>query len=150
MPWFKIDDNFWDHRKTIALDNAAIGLWARAGVWSARQLSDGHIPRVVLRRLGTRHQIRQLLDAGLWEPDPEGDGVHFHDWQDWQATRDLVQMRREAWADRQRRYRRRLRDTPEAEHKKQLNGHFSSTQSASDPNRNRDAEVIDIRRAPER
>lgn len=123
MPWFRVDDSFYDHPKAIAAGDA-LSLWLRAGCWSAKQLTDGFVPCAMLPtfKANTR-RAQQLVDAraqpggvGLWVPTL--DGWLFHDWEDYQPTRKAVQAKREAGAERLRRYRERhrgnaLQDEPE-------------------------------------
>ena len=44
MSWFKVDDQLAFNAKVVAAGNEAMGLWVRAGSWSAAQLTDGFIP----------------------------------------------------------------------------------------------------------
>lgn len=86
MAWFKTDDKFAMHPKVIQAGNAAIGLWIRAGTWSADQSTDGHIPTEMITVLGGKTaDATKLVNAGLWERDDAG--YQFHDWQDYQPTR---------------------------------------------------------------
>lgn len=99
MAWFKVDDKLHSHPKVIAVPLRSMGLWVKAGAWSADQLTDGFIPKAMLAILGsTSADARHLVDAGLWSP-VEG-GWQFHDWQDHQPARRDVLERREQ--DRQR------------------------------------------------
>lgn len=102
--WFKVDDTFALHPKVLAAGNAAIGLWIRAGAWSAGQLTDGYIPDTLLSSLGaTKQQANALVKAGLWDREP--DGYRFHDWPVYQPMRTDVEAAREAGAERVRRWR---------------------------------------------
>jgi len=105
MPWFKVDDGFAFHRKTIRAGNLAVGLWVRAGSWSAQQLTDGHVPLDVVVALGgTADDAEQLVDAGLWDGTEEG--YAFRGWHEYQPSREAVEEEREkarkrkqAWRD---------------------------------------------------
>jgi hypothetical protein len=67
MPWFKVDDQLAFHPKVIAAGNLAMGLWARAGSWSAANLTDGRIPRRMITSMGARtRDAQRLVEAGLW------------------------------------------------------------------------------------
>lgn len=103
MPWFKVDDTFALHPKAVAA-GASLVLWVRAGSWSAQQLTDGFVPEHMLTSLGgKRSDARRLVDVGLWE---EKDGGYlFHDWLDYQPSRAKVAERREAQAERIRKWR---------------------------------------------
>lgn len=105
MPWFKVDDNFYDHPKVDELSLEAVGLWTLCGTYSAKQLTDGFIPaRRALRMGGTERAVRELIEAGLWLT-VDG-GFQFHDWDAYQPTKDKVEREREAARERQAKKRR--------------------------------------------
>ncbi|HJR04386.1 MAG TPA: hypothetical protein VKA83_22280 [Methylomirabilota bacterium] len=117
MTWFKIDDSFWRSKKVRKLGEkdrlAAVGLWTLAGDWSADNLTDGFVPwEVVDGWESDRRLAERLIAVGFWiETEKEGEtGVIFHDWEDWQPTRDQVIQRRKADADRRARWRAAKRD----------------------------------------
>ena len=105
MPWFKVDDNLAFHRKTVAAGNAAMGLWVRAGSWSAAHLTDGFVPDHMITILGSPAQRGKLVTSGLWIP-VDG-GCQFHGWNDKgrQPTSKSVMEDREKAAARQARHR---------------------------------------------
>jgi hypothetical protein len=99
MPWFKIDDGFWSHPKTLQLSDGAQALWMRAGSWSMHQLTDGYIPNYSLPILSAKKRfVDELLAVSLWIPAK--DGNQFHDWDVYQPTRERVEADRRAAADR--------------------------------------------------
>lgn len=102
MSWFRVDDRLATHPKVFAASNAAMGLWVRAGSWSMGAMTDGEIPRAIVRMLGTERQAAQLVAAGLWEKS--ADGWRFHEWTDWQESREDVAESRALHRARQRRY----------------------------------------------
>lgn len=109
MAWFKVDDLVWSHPKFAALSDAAQALWLRAGAWSAQHLTDGRIPLNIGPMIRLQQDAAQeLVDAGLWRHD--GDAWEFHDWCDYQPTREKVTSKRETDADRQRRHRERQKE----------------------------------------
>ncbi|MDO5535208.1 MAG: hypothetical protein Q4F65_11220 [Propionibacteriaceae bacterium] len=91
-----MDDKIHDHPKAIAAGKAAMGVWMLAGAWSADNLTDGFVPKRVLTRWGTAGDARKLVDAGLWFVDQEDGqaGWRFHDWGDFQPTREQVMAER--------------------------------------------------------
>ncbi len=104
MPWFKVDDALAMHVKSFTAGNKALGLWVRAGSWSMDQLTDGHIPQGVVSALGGEwDDTAALVNAGLWH-QVEG-GFQFHDWAEYQPTRESILAEREAAAERMRRVR---------------------------------------------
>lgn len=114
MTWFKIDDGFWSHPKTMALSAEAVALWVRAGAYSCQHLTDGHIPSrvtVLLDPSPDREQhAEELIDAGLWKS--ARDGYVFHDWGEYQESSDTVKKRRDQWKERQRRARESRQESP--------------------------------------
>jgi hypothetical protein len=95
-----------------------VGVWATAGSWSAHQLTDGVIPAHVLAVLGGKPKDAQVLCAsGLWHGQshdcprcvPVTSGWLFHDWGDWQPTRQKVQEQRDAEAKRKQDWRDKKR-----------------------------------------
>jgi hypothetical protein len=105
MVWFRVDDNLALHPKVIEAGNAAMGLWVRAGAWSAANLTDGFIPTRVALRLGSRNLCYRLVAAGLF--DAKNDGFQFHGWDEKNFTKDQVETRREQDRKRQADHRRR-------------------------------------------
>lgn len=104
MPWFKVDDALALHMKAITAGNAALGLWVRAGSWSMQQLTDGFIPNQIVAALGaTTADAAALVSARLWDAAPGG--FQFHDWAEYQPTREQVLAERADAAERMRRVR---------------------------------------------
>lgn len=114
MSWFKIDDGFADHPKVVGLQDhdgwkGALALWTLAGSWCSRQLTDGHVPAGIVRRLGcSREDAALLVEAGLWL-EVEG-GYQYHDWGDYNPTRASVEERREKGREKLRRWREARRN----------------------------------------
>lgn len=120
MTWFRVDDDFYDHPKFDGVSNAAVGLWVKAGAWCGRHLTDGVISAAQIRRLkGTPAQVRALVEAGLWDRfesdlvrnrnESEPKVYRFHDWNDFNPTRNQKKIERAAGAERQRKSRERKR-----------------------------------------
>jgi hypothetical protein len=112
--WFRVDDSFYDHPKAVGLSDNAVALWTRTGAWSGRQLTDGRVPLPMVEQFGhgpdaAKVITAELVDHRLWEL-PDDEAVQFHDWPDWNPTREQVLSRREADAKRRRRHLDRYRD----------------------------------------
>lgn len=104
MTWFHIDDSFWSHPKTINLSRGAVALWVRAGSYCGKHLTDGFLSEQALWMCqGTTEEATELVEASLWLR--AANGWQFHDWADYQDTKDTVLKRREAWRNRQNRNR---------------------------------------------
>lgn len=113
-----IDGGFDTHPKVVKAGNAAVGLWARCHSWATRQLMDGIVPDDIVSLYGSPVQRRKLIDTGLWHDAPEQcdrcvvrpNAVTFHDWSQWNETRDRVVARRESAKKRQQKRRENLQD----------------------------------------
>lgn len=92
MPYLNVDDQLAFHRKTVRAGNAAMGLWVRAGSWTAGQEwpegeeLDGYIPEDIAKALGTPAQIKALTETGWWEKVPILGGYMMHDYEDHNIT----------------------------------------------------------------
>ena len=107
-----MDDSFYRSSKVRRLGAqrvAAVGLWTLAGGWAADNLTDGFVPWEVIETWDKSHEnAERLIAVGLWKSvrSHEGEsGCLFHDWTDWQPTRDQVKRRRELDAERKARWR---------------------------------------------
>jgi hypothetical protein len=119
VAWFKVDDRYWSHPKVMCLTTSARGVWLSAGSWAAAYLTDGHVPSRILfaiipePRSKVMAAASELVAAGLWTV--VDDGWQFHDWDDYQPTKEMVDAVRHADAERKRRGRdtqRTLRSMP--------------------------------------
>jgi hypothetical protein len=116
MPWFKIDDTFYRHRKVRKLGSekiSAIGLWGLAGTWCAENLTDGFVPRSEVVAWDSRFRYaKRLVDVGLWEvADEDGEpGWQFHDWAQYQPKGEDVEADREAWRQKKAAWRKKQKD----------------------------------------
>lgn len=110
MTWFKVDDSFYDHPKLEGVSMAARGLWITAGSYSANKLTDGYVTTLVLKRFTKRaaNLSAELIEAGLWSATD--DGICFHDWCDYQPTRNAVTSERLRTKERQKAWRERKRN----------------------------------------
>jgi hypothetical protein len=102
--WFKVDDAFAMSPKRTRCSSSAIGVWVVAGSWAAQQMTDGCVPEHMLAFLGgTPQDAAELVEAGLWEPTDGG--WIFHDWADYQPSREQITAGRAAARERMRRVR---------------------------------------------
>lgn len=93
--WFKVDDRLAHHPKVMRAGNQAMGLWVRAGSWSAAHLTDGFIPADLLATFGAkRAHAEALVKADLWLAEPEG--YRFRDWLQYQPSAHDVKLSQEA------------------------------------------------------
>src|SRR5690606_38820441 len=131
MVWFKVDDNFAFHPKTLGATNSAIGLWVRAGSWCGANLTEGRLPSDLISTLGgLKRDARKLVEVGLWD-EVEG-GYQFRNWAEFQPTKAQVDAEREANRARQAEYRARQRN---AVTNGATNAATNSTPTRPDPTR---------------
>jgi len=99
--WAKLDDEIVDNLKTLRVwsqDPAAFGLDCRAIAWSARQLTDGFVPREIVATWIPEEAERErlvgiLIEAGRWD---EQDGYVIHDFLEFNFSRAEVEAERAA------------------------------------------------------
>lgn len=99
MAWFKVDDGFHHSAKVLSIPRSvraeALGAWVIAGTWSADNMTDGFVPQSVLLDWPiSGDAVGALCDAGLWLR--EDGGIRFHDWCEYQPTREQLQAKHEA------------------------------------------------------
>jgi len=105
MAWFRVDDSFQGHPKAVGISNDSLATWTRGGQWCAWQLTDGVFQRAQIAGFAADAVDpdaveRDLVHRRLWEAGPEPGTLQFHDWEDWQPTREQVITRRKADAKR--------------------------------------------------
>lgn len=136
MSWFKIDDGWWSHPKTLALTNDAVSLWTRSGSWSCQHLTDGFIPDAAMKVLGgTTKVANELVKVGYW--DRVDGGWLFHDWADYQERSEVVKKRRDDARERMRTVRTNKTRTKTEPNEKFADGsqEVRSTPTRPDPTR---------------
>lgn len=122
MTWFKTDDSFWRHPKIRKLGKdrlPAVGLWQLAGTWCADNIAmsaaDGFVPDEQVEQWDPKHRYaKRLVAVGLWYRT-EVDGEHgylFHDWAEYQHTRESVEAEREEWRKKKQKQRQQRRTSP--------------------------------------
>jgi len=98
MAWFKVDDGFYTSLKFLSIEREhqaqAAGLWLLAGTWSADKMTDGFVPWPVLQMwVYDQTTVDQLIEVGLWIEDTERHGIQFHDWCDYQPSRESLEAK---------------------------------------------------------
>lgn len=93
MPWGRIDDGHWRHRKVAALHDdlrkPCLALFWLAVSWSNDQGTDGRVTGTGLRQLdGTREEAEELVRVGLWDRD--GSGYQIHNFLDFNKSSEQV------------------------------------------------------------
>lgn len=102
---FQVDGDFYDHPKTIGMDDSATALWVRAGSYSAAKLTDGFIADAALSLLSRcpAEAASELVERGLWRK--VRGGYRFHEWSHRNLTRARVESDRAADRNRKRQTR---------------------------------------------
>lgn len=94
MPYGLVDDKLHSSVKWRMATKGGRALWTTALSWCMDQLTDGHVPKGMLRMLdGSPADARSLVAVGLWET-AEG-GWQFHDWLDYQPDAASIRAKRE-------------------------------------------------------
>ena len=123
MPWFKLDDNFFDHPKVVRAGGDAALLYLAALCYANKHLTNGIIPDAAVARLTDRKQpeklAERLVEVGLWEPS--GPDYYIHDYLDLNDTADVVREKRGA-AKAKKQEAGRVGGRRSAEARKQANG----------------------------
>lgn len=110
MTWFKVDDGWARHAKTRKAGRDGRSLWIVAGVECAAARTDGIVAPHLLRDYAYLADVTNgkkaadaLVAAGLWHDaktigecrtcrsavgELEPGAFYFHDWPEWQPTRD--------------------------------------------------------------
>lgn len=109
MTWFKVDDGWARHPKTRKAGKDGRALWMTAGVECASAKTDGHVAAHLVRDyayladVNVKKAAAALVAAGLWHDSTtirecrscrhvagelEPGSFYFHDWTDWQPTKD--------------------------------------------------------------
>lgn len=117
MPWFKVDDTLHSHPKPRKAGLAAMGLWAMAGSYSMAYKLDGFVPAYFVTSWPQGRRLAdQLVKNDQWSfGEKNGEpGWYFHDWHDYQMSSDEIEADRERARERQRGYRKRLRERKES------------------------------------
>lgn len=119
MPWFKVDDGLHKSRKRIRLGRsiegmAALGLWTHLGSWCADELTEGFVSDDDIEYLAPNigQELAKRLEAvGMFERVTRYgvEGWYFHDWDDFQPSKEQVLADRAANAERQKRFRDKAR-----------------------------------------
>jgi hypothetical protein len=109
VSWVRIDDKAWSHPKFASLPAGAVRLWMFALCWCNQQESDGFVPRSMLRVLrGTSSDASALVASCLWVESE--DGWRFHDYLQYQPSRDQLSAQRNSTKERVTRFRERSRN----------------------------------------
>lgn len=108
MTWAKLDDQFFRHRRNIALSHKAIALKLACVCFCCGNLTDGKIltgemPLVLAEARVSKATLRELIENG--DLVPLVDGWQVKDFLQWQRSRTEVIAEREKWAEKKRRQR---------------------------------------------
>ena len=114
MAYLNLDDGFSDHEKVDALSDGAFRLHVAGLCYCAKHLTDGVVPKRKVHRLTPTYKptlLRELLDAAMWMPHP--DGYEMHDYLDWNKSKAWWIEKREADAKRLAKWRAKQAENAE-------------------------------------
>lgn len=108
MTWFKVDDGFHSHPKMVDASDAAVALWTRAGSWASAHLTDGFVPSGMPARFcgDPDAAAEELISRGVWTRTRGG--FQFHDWLDYNPSKEKVLTDRAKEREKKRRMRAAL------------------------------------------
>lgn len=102
LPWVRLDTQFPTNPKVLLLVESkqwrAITVYVCGLGYAGAHGTNGYIPRGALMFLhGTKRDAEQLVEVGLWIPNPTG--YDINDWDEYQATgQEMAQRRTRAQA----------------------------------------------------
>lgn len=109
MPWVRLDDGMFTHRKLVDVSVEARWLLVASICYANQNATGGKLSRRAAETVGMIAEpavaIQELLAVVLWEPD--GAGYLIHDYLQYQPTREKILADRAANASRQARHRAR-------------------------------------------
>jgi hypothetical protein len=103
--WAKLDDGLLDHPKILAAAEQlggnsqaiVVGVYVMGLLWSARHLTDGHLPTSFVRAFAKTSNPLSIADAlvkvGLWEAD-SGKGFRIHDYAEYNPKASHIKAKR--------------------------------------------------------
>ena len=137
MGWVRIDDNFADHPKVIALSDSAFRLFITGLCYANRQLTDGLIPyQIVMTWVGDdlMKPSDELEKQELWKRVSKG--FQIRSYTEYQPTREKVNEKRDAAKERLRKFREKQGNANETGNKHLPQPIPNPTQPIPNPNIN--------------
>lgn len=105
MSWVKLDDGFPEHPKVQHVGLVGMALQVAALCYSARNLTDGHIPSAMVPKLtgmtpkASKTLAGLMVESGLWDMcagQVGGTEYVIHDYLDYNPSRASVLQKRDA------------------------------------------------------
>jgi hypothetical protein len=105
MAWVRLDDGFFRHPKAIKAGRDGRAMFLAGLCWTAANLTDGRIPKEVVRMLAAETETKQ---AGLWRD--EGDVYVIPDYLEFgNPSKESTESERARWREQKQNQRRRHR-----------------------------------------
>lgn len=107
MSWVRIDDAFLSHHKVERISRRTLGFWLQGLLYTARNLTDGKIPKSFVRTKTDMALADELVKRDLWEETDKNYIVHdYLEWNHSKAevkkSREQAQIRYMKWLEKQR------------------------------------------------
>jgi hypothetical protein len=121
VTWVRFDDQTLKHPKVRDLSRDAKFLFIAGSMVSAEHLTDGVLSPALIRQALAHTEtdqaaIAELAAAELWHEDTEWPGWYIiHDYLDYNPSKADIEARKEATAERQRRWREQQRELARVE-----------------------------------
>jgi hypothetical protein len=104
MGWFRTDDGFWSHPKTLRAKNEAAGAFQRMGSYCAQHLTDGAVDREIALMIAERQEVLdRLVNVGFLEVTDTG--YQLHNYLKFNPSREKVELERDKTAKRVQNHR---------------------------------------------
>ncbi|GJF06568.1 hypothetical protein [Pseudonocardia sp. D17] len=135
MPDFRVAETAPEHPKLRAAGLPAIGLWAAAGAYAMRELTDGWVPEYWVQTWPTgKRQATTLVKVGLWSRETRHGmpGFTFHDWDGYQRSAESVHAERAEARERARKRRAALKSSGERSAGRSAEGSASVQEKSHD------------------
>lgn len=100
LPWVRVDSNIASHDKVLELLELRDGyrsmcVYVFALGWSGGSGTDGHVKPAALPMIhGRPADARNLVQVGLWDPDPDGHGWWIHNYAQRQEISEVTELRK--------------------------------------------------------
>jgi len=112
MSWIKLDTDFFENVKVDRLSANAKLMYINCIMWSGQRLTDGAIPEHLILRLSRQSRasraadlVQELATNGLFEVTETG--YQIHNYLEYQSSKAQAEQRKDAGAERQRRFKER-------------------------------------------
>jgi hypothetical protein len=103
MTWIRLDDQFIDHPKILAISDEAFRAYVSGLCYASRYLTDGLLPNAALSKICSKRARKVLTEAQLWHDHEEG--IMINDFLEYNPSKEDTERKRAQAAERMKRLR---------------------------------------------